>query len=103
MISALQSPALTMPTTAPVAPTAKPTASNEELKKVFDQFIGETFYGQMLGAMRKSVGKPAYFHGGRAEEVFQAQMDQTLSEHMAQASAGSFSGPMFEMFTLARK
>ena len=31
--------------------------------------LGETFYGQMIKAMRSSVGKPAYFHGGRGEEV----------------------------------
>ena len=41
----------------------------------------------MLGAMRDTVGKPAYFHGGRAEEVFQNQLDQVLSEHMTEAAA----------------
>jgi hypothetical protein len=50
--------------------------------------------------MRKTVRKPAYFHGGRAEEVFQGQLDQVLSEKLSEASAGSFSGPMYELFCL---
>ena len=75
---------------------------NTELRKQFDNFVGETFYGQMLSAMRKTVDKPAYFDGGRAEEAFRGQLDQILSTKMAEASAGSFSGPMFELFKLNR-
>ncbi len=50
----------------------------------------------MLKAMRSTVGKPAYFHGGRAEEVFQGQLDQTMAEHLTKASASKFAEPMFE-------
>ena len=77
-------------------------ARPEELREVFDQFVGETFYNQMLKAMRQTVDKPAYLHGGRAEEVFQNQLDQLLSERMSQATAQSFTGPMFELFQLPR-
>jgi hypothetical protein len=56
----------------------------------------------LLAEMRKSVGKSAYFHGGRAEEVFQGQLDQQIAESMADASAQSFSGPMFELAMLSR-
>jgi hypothetical protein len=73
-----------------------------ELQETFQQFVGETFFGHLLSAMRKSVRQPAYFHGGRAEDVFQAQLDQTLSERMAQSTAESFSQPLFDLFTLAR-
>jgi Rod binding domain-containing protein len=73
-----------------------------ELREQFDQFVGETFYSQMLSAMRDSLGKPAYFHGGRAEEIFQGQLDQVLAEQMTKASADTFTGPMFELFTLTR-
>ena len=75
----------------------------QELRRVFNQFVGETFYGQLLSAMRKTVGRPAYFHGGRAEEVFQAQLDQVLGQRMAEASADSFTKPMFDLFCLSRK
>ena len=73
-----------------------------ELRDVFNQFVGETFYGQMLKAMRQTVREPAYFHGGRAEEVFQSQLDQVLAEKMSETSAATFTDPMFELFHLPR-
>jgi len=78
------------------------TEEKSELREAFDSFVGQTFYGEMLKAMRKSVHKPAYFHGGRAEEIFQGQLDQVLSEKMTEASADQFTGPMFELFNLSR-
>lgn len=67
-----------------------------DLRDTFTEFVGQTFFGQMMKAMRSTTDKPAYFHGGRAEEVFQGQLDQALSEHMTEASASDFSEPMFE-------
>ena len=32
-----------------------------ELREKFDSFVGESFYGQMLQAMHKTVGKAALF------------------------------------------
>lgn len=81
----------------------KVTKTDEkELRGRFDQFVGETFFGQMLKTMRQSLGKPAYFHGGRGEEVFQAQLDQTMVEKISEASADTFTNPMFELFNLQR-
>jgi hypothetical protein len=71
-------------------------ASPEEVRQHFQQFVGETFYGQMIKAMRSTVEKPAYFHGGRGEEVFQGQLDQKLAEYMTVASAQKFAEPLFE-------
>lgn len=82
------------------SPEAK--ASDEELRTVFRQFVGEAFYGQLLQSMRKTVGKPAYFHGGRGEEVFQAQLDQQLAQQMAEATGDTIADPMFELFQLPR-
>ena len=70
--------------------------SPEEVREKFTQFVGEAFYGQMFKAMRSTVGKPAYFNGGRAEEAFQGQLDQTMSEQMTKVSASKFADPMFE-------
>jgi hypothetical protein len=70
-------------------------SSAEEVHEKFTQFVGETFYGQMIKSMRSTVGKPAYFHGGRAEEVFQGQLDQLMAEHMTEASADTVAEPMF--------
>ncbi|MCC9607669.1 rod-binding protein [Blastopirellula sp. JC732] len=77
---------------------AAPTAEQLEVREKFDQFVGESLFGQMLKTMRKSVGKSAYFNGGRGEEVFQSQLDQLLVEKLSQASAQELSGPMFEQF-----
>ena len=66
-----------------------------EVKEKFTQFVGETFFGQMIKSMRSTVGKPAYFHGGRAEEAFQGLMDQQLSEQLTESTANKFAEPMF--------
>jgi hypothetical protein len=91
--------AASQPQSTPAVPT---DADNKPLREAFDSFVGETFYAQMLSSMRKSQGKPAYFHGGRAEEIFQGQLDQVLAEQMSAANAETFTGPMFELFSLNR-
>ena len=80
-----------------------PNGDEPELRRAFQSFVGETLFGQLLQAMRKTLGKPAYFHGGRAEEIFQQQLDQVLAEKISQASAETFSEPMFELFVMKRR
>jgi len=77
--------------------------NSEEMREAFNDFVGQTFFGQMLSAMRKTVSKPAYFHGGRSEEVFQSQLDQVLAEKLSDASAETFTDPMYELFTAPRQ
>ncbi len=79
-----------------------PKPPTEPLQEAFREFVGDTLFGQMLSSMRETVGKPAYFHGGRAEEIFQDQMDQILVQDITKASAGSIADPMFELFQLRR-
>lgn len=95
MISSVQS----MPT------VASPAKSEQDLagREVFRQFVGETVFGQMLSSMRKTVDKPAYFHGGRAEEVMQGQLDQQLAAEVAKSSADRFADPMYELFMLQQR
>jgi flagellar protein FlgJ len=81
---------------------ADTTPDGKQLREAFDSFVGETFYGQLLSAMRKTVDKSAYFHGGRAEEVFQGQMDQILAQKLTESTASQFTQPMFELFELHR-
>jgi Rod binding domain-containing protein len=78
------------------AAAAPDLARTVELREQFTQFVGEVFFGQMIKAMRATTGKPAYFHGGRGEEVFQGQLDQQLAQHLTKASAERFAEPMFE-------
>lgn len=86
----------------PKAPSAE-GGGQTELRTAFDSFVGEVFYGQLLKAMRETTGKPAYFHGGRGEEVFREQLDQTLAQEMTEAGAHTFTGPMFELFSQNRR
>lgn len=87
----------------PSAPAAlKQTGDPDKVREAFTDFVGNTFFSQLVTAMRKTVDKPAYFHGGRAETVFQAQMDERMVESMTKATADTFAGPMFELFTLGR-
>ena len=104
----LTSPAATATAmSAATAPPSQPLPAGKkndaQLRQAFDQFVGETFFGQMIHAMRKTVGKPAYVHGGRAEEIFQQQLDQILAQDISRASADKFTGPMYELFTMQRK
>lgn len=73
------------------------------VREAFSDFVGQTFYGQMLKSLRQTVDQPAYFHGGRAEEVFQQQLDQVLAEQLSDATADQFANPMYELFALNRR
>lgn len=93
-----------LPATA--APPAQLTAAKQhspsEVRQAFDDFVGQTFFSQLLAEMRKTTAKPAYLHGGQTEEVFQGQLDQVLAEKLSDATAEQFSGPLFELFMLPR-
>jgi len=82
---------------------AAPNSDQLSEREAFDQFVGGTFFRQLLGAMQKTVGKAPYFHGGQAEEVFRAQLNETLADKMAEATADQFTGPMYELFQLSRQ
>ena len=93
----------------PLAPSPKAPAlsasggpNTPELKEAFTDFVGQTFFGELLKQMRATVGKPAYMHGGFGEDVFQSQLDQVLVERISDSTASSFSDPMYELM-LARR
>ena len=82
-----------------------PDAASEnspELKEAFHDFVGQTFFGELIKAFRSTQQPSAYFHGGRAEEIFQGQFDQVLAEKLSDASAEQVADPMFELFMLKR-
>lgn len=74
----------------------------EPLKEAFQDFVGQTFFAELIKSLRSSQKGAAYFNGGRAEEIFQGQLDQVLTEHMSDASAKTISDPMYELFQLGR-
>lgn len=74
--------------------------SQNELEKAFNQFVGESLYGQLMKSLRSSTGNAAYFDGGRAEEMFQAQLDQQITQRLAAETGHQLTGPMMELFHL---
>ena len=76
--------------------SAESVEEAKEVKKVYSQFVGENFYGMMLKSMRKTVGKPAYFHGGQAEEMFRARLDQQIAQDLASSPSNNISDALFE-------
>lgn len=73
-----------------------------ELKEAFQDFVGQTFFGQLLASLRSTEGEAAYFNGGRAEEIFRGQLDQVLTEKISDASADKIADPMYDLFRLPR-
>jgi hypothetical protein len=88
-----------MPSIDAVTSTQKPAGTGDaKLKKVFTEFAAGTFYREMLGAMRKGTGKPAYFDGGYAENVFRAEMDRHITDNLADKHGDAFAGPLYDNF-----
>lgn len=79
-----------------IQPFGTPSPNGPGLQETFDQSVGSTFFRQMLKSLRSSTGKPAYFHGGQAEEIFQSQLDEILISDMAKANGNGFSAELFK-------
>ena len=79
-----------------------PAAASPKLREAFTEFVGQTFFGELLKQMRSTVDKPAFLHGGFGEDVFQSQLDQILVERMTEVSGPTFSGPMFDLMMARR-
>ncbi len=88
-------------TSQPIGPRPN-EPDDSQLREKFTQFVGQTLFGSMLASMRKSVGKPAYMHGGRTEEVFQQQLDNQIVDELTKASADTIADPMYELFHAQR-
>ncbi|HID21432.1 MAG TPA: hypothetical protein EYP14_03420 [Planctomycetaceae bacterium] len=69
-----------------------------DIQQAFQDFVAGTFYRQMLQALRKTQNKPAYFHGGLAEDIFQGYFDQTVAEQLARDHGAALAGPLFAAF-----
>lgn len=77
-------------------------AEDDKVKKAFQDFVGQTFFGQMIASMRATQGENPYFNGGRAEKIFQGQLDQKLTEELSNSSASQFADPMYKLFQMHR-
>lgn len=82
--------------TDPIPSIGNSTPTGPLLPEAFDQFVGDTFFRQMLKSMRSGTGKPAFLHGGQAEEIFQSQLDELMITDLVKATKDSFSADLFK-------
>ena len=73
-----------------------------ELKQAFTDFVGQTFFGELMKQMRSTLDKPAFFHGGMGEDIFQSQLDNIIVERISENSASSVSDPMYRLLMAPR-
>jgi hypothetical protein len=73
-----------------------------ELREAFNDFVGQTFFGELVKQMRATLDKPAFFHGGMGEDIFQSQLDQILVERMSDTTAQQLADPMYELLIARR-
>ncbi|MDR1478041.1 MAG: rod-binding protein [Planctomycetaceae bacterium] len=73
-----------------------------EFRELFHKFIGQVLFGQMLKSMRATQEKNPYFHGGRAEEIFQDELDNILVEQITKSTSKNLSEPMYNQFQRQR-
>lgn len=68
------------------------------IREKFQDFVGGTFYKEMLKSLRAAQKPSKYLNGGQAEKIFQGQMDQQIAEDLARQYAGHLSDPLFESY-----
>jgi len=61
-------------------PASAADRARAELRQTAREVTGQIFFGTLLRQLRSSTLKGEYGHGGRGEEIFQAQLDQILAE-----------------------
>ncbi|MEM7810211.1 MAG: rod-binding protein [Planctomycetota bacterium] len=67
-------------------------------REAFRDLVAGTFYKQMLAELRSSEKPVPYIGGGRAEEVFREQLDQTLAENFAASHGDPLVAGLYEKF-----
>ena len=75
---------------------------DSKLKDAFTQFVGETFFSQLIESARSGLGESGYFNGGQAEKVFTGQLDQVLAEQMTEATGDQIADPMYQLMMLPK-
>lgn len=79
------------------------TWSPGELREKVGEFVGQIFYGTLLRQMQESKLKGEYFHGGRGEEVFKAQLGMELARRMGRAPDDPIAGKLYEALQRQRR
>lgn len=62
----------------------KAEGTDDRVREVAEQLVGQALFLPLLKQARENPFKSDLFHGGRGEEAFGSQMDQTLADRLAQ-------------------
>lgn len=65
-------------------------------REAFQAAVAGTFFKMMLKSLHKMHDKPAYFHGGQAEEAFQNQMNEQLADDFAKTHGAPLVDSLFK-------
>lgn len=79
-----------------------PDNPKENLRQAFHDFVGQTFFAELIKSYRSTQQPSKYFHGGQAEKIFQGQLDQVLTEALSDRTAQTIADPMFDLFMAKR-
>lgn len=80
------------------AKTKTPPKGQLAVREKFQDFVGGTFYKEMLKSLRAGQRPSKYLNGGQAEKIFQSHMDQQIAEDLAHQYAGHLAGPLFDSY-----
>src|SRR5262245_28107762 len=80
------------------ARTKSPPQGELAVREKFQDFVGGTFYKEMLKSLRAAQRPSKYLNGGQAEKIFQGQMDQQIAEDLAHQYAGHLAAPLFDSY-----
>jgi len=77
-------------------PQQAASAKGAEMRAKVGDLVGNVFYGTLLRQMQESKIKGKYFHGGRGEEVFQAQLGMELAKRMGESPSDPMANMIYD-------
>lgn len=80
------------------SPARAASAKRADMREKVGDLVGNIFYGTLMRQMQDSKIKGEYFHGGRGEEVFQAQLGMELAKRMGQSPNDPMANMIFDAF-----
>ncbi len=74
------------------------SSKQADMREKVGDLVGNIFYGTLLRQMQESKLKGEYFHGGRGEEVFRAQLGMELAKRMGQSPTDPMANMIYDSF-----
>jgi len=82
-----------------LGPDDEAAAKQDKAREAAEQFVSFGLILPLMKMAREDPFKTPLFHGGRAEEIFGAQLDQTLADRIGPTAARSLVDSVYRRFT----